>query len=195
MSNCQFIRRPWIWFLRFRHRKGYGVHSPSAYAFLRGVVYEGGEYYAYERLNRLHPWWQRWLLRYPITCRRLLFRLANEVHPATIAITGDRPLERTYMSAAVPSAEWITVAADQKLPSADLLFITADALPTLALPLPPMPSTGMLVAEGIHANAAARAAWNNILRDAQSIVSYDLYTYGIVRFDNTKHQQHYIVNF
>lgn len=201
VSKCQLVRRPWIWLLRVRHRKGYGVHSPSAYAFLRGVVYESGTYYAYAELDRLHPWWQRWLHLYPVRCRRLLFRLANYVHPSTILILGERPMEEAYMRAAVPSAKIEKLCPISPIGPIsprgpiDLLFVAREALSQLTLPLPPMAENGMLIVEGIHADAAARDRWRAIQQDPQTVITYDLYTYGLVFFDSTKYPQHYIVNF
>ena len=32
-------KRYWIWLKRFRHRKGYGVHSPFAFDFITRVIY------------------------------------------------------------------------------------------------------------------------------------------------------------
>lgn len=192
VSKCQLVRRPWIWLLRVRHRKGYGVHSPSAYAFLRGVVYESGTYYAYAELDRLHPWWQRWLHLYPVRCRRLLFRLANYVHPSTILILGERPIEEAYMRAAVPSA---TIVHQAPTAPGELWFVARESLSALPMPLPPMAENGMLIVEGIHTDAAARDRWRAIQQDPQTVITYDLYTYGIVFFDSTKYPQHYIVNF
>jgi len=33
------INRSWVWVKRFRHRKGYGVHSPFAFDFITRVIY------------------------------------------------------------------------------------------------------------------------------------------------------------
>ena len=33
------IHKGWIWVKRFRHRKGYGVHSPFAFDFITRVIY------------------------------------------------------------------------------------------------------------------------------------------------------------
>ena len=120
-SDMRLIRRPWVWFYRFRKRRGYGVHSPFAYSFLTSVVYERTAYYAYHDLNRLHPWWVRRGGLYPLTCRRLLFRLANYVHPQRICIMGDRPVERAYLTAAVPRAKWVEG-------DADFLFVAHEQL-------------------------------------------------------------------
>lgn len=44
----------WKSYLRWRHSKGYGVHSPYAYRFVKDVVSPGGYgYYAYHVADRL----------------------------------------------------------------------------------------------------------------------------------------------
>lgn len=182
----RLVRRPWIWLVRFRKRRGYGVHSPFAYAFLRGVVLEREAYYAYARLSRLHPWWVRWSIGYPIACRRLLFRLANYAHPRTIAIVGNRPIEQAYLQSAVPSAKLTQQ-------QGDFVFVAHDALQRFTLP--PMPTSGMVVVEGIHHDATARAVWKRLKDDPQTAVTFDLYDYGILLFNHNLNKQHYIVNF
>ena len=34
------LKRPFIWLSRFRHRCGYGVHSPFAFSLITQVIYE-----------------------------------------------------------------------------------------------------------------------------------------------------------
>ena len=101
----RLFRRPWIWLSRFRQRKGYGVHSPFAYSFIRGVVLESSAYYAYADLAPLHPWWVRWFHLYPMQCRRLLFRLANFAEPRTVELRTEDEVAKKYIRAAVPRAE------------------------------------------------------------------------------------------
>ena len=101
----RLFRRPWIWLSRFRQRKGYGVHSPFAYSFIRGVVLESSAYYAYADLAPLHPWWVRWFRLYPMQCRRLLFRLANFAEPRTVELRTEDEVAKKYIRAAVPRAE------------------------------------------------------------------------------------------
>lgn len=44
----------WDFYLRWRHSKGFGVHSPYAYKFVTDVVNPGKYgYYAYKRLDRI----------------------------------------------------------------------------------------------------------------------------------------------
>lgn len=45
------LKRPFIWLARFRHRCGYGVHSPFAFDLITNVIYERTPYYAYSSLE------------------------------------------------------------------------------------------------------------------------------------------------
>ena len=44
------LKRPFIWLSRFRHRCGYGVHSPFAFNLITQVIYESTPYYKYRDL-------------------------------------------------------------------------------------------------------------------------------------------------
>ena len=44
------LKRPFIWLYRFRHRCGYGVHSPFAFNLITHVIYETTPYYKYWEL-------------------------------------------------------------------------------------------------------------------------------------------------
>ena len=44
------LKRPFIWLYRFRHRCGYGVHSPFAFNLITHVIYETTPYYKYKEL-------------------------------------------------------------------------------------------------------------------------------------------------
>jgi len=194
----KLIRRPWVWLARVRHRRGYGVHSPAAFAFITGVIYERTPFYAFDELLALHPWWERWLYRFPVTCRRMLFRVANHEHPSSIAILGQRPLERAYLSAAVPSAKWVdsgNVNANGNDEQAAFVFVAVERLGEVSSLLPTLPQGATLVCEGIYENTSARTAWKAIKAHARTTLTYDLYTYGIALFDRSLTPAHYIVDF
>ena len=65
---------------RLRHRRGFGIHSPWAYTFVREVLCprRGYAYYAYCGLPRLHGHINE----------RLLFRLIVALQPASVAVVG-----------------------------------------------------------------------------------------------------------
>ena len=75
------LLRPFRWLKRFRHRCGYGIHSPFAFQFVTGVIYEKGEYYAYDALENLYRQESNHELR--LKDCKLLFRLANFAHAKT----------------------------------------------------------------------------------------------------------------
>ncbi len=64
------------WLARLRHSRGYGVHSPFAYALIMDAIREpaGYDYYAYAEL--------------PQARQRLLYRLAAYFDPAGIEACG-----------------------------------------------------------------------------------------------------------
>ena len=70
-----FARRIWNWCCRFRHRCGYGVHSPSDFFLITSVIYEILPYYAYEWLKASAS--SKTLPHYREKVNRLLFRLVN----------------------------------------------------------------------------------------------------------------------
>ena len=179
---------PLLWLRRFRHRRGYGVHSPFAFGFITGVVYERTPYYAYAELVALHPWWMRLPGFRPIARCRLLFRLANFAEARTVSLVGSLALEREYVCAAVPSAAVIDGVADFVLVAAERI---ADAVALAAA----MSARGMLVVEGIHQSDFTRAIWKKVEADPNTGVTFDLYDYGIAFFDHSLTKQHYVVNF
>ena len=46
------LRRFTRWISRWRHRRGYGVHSPWAFSWITQVIYNDMAYYAYADLQR-----------------------------------------------------------------------------------------------------------------------------------------------
>lgn len=194
----RLIRHPWVWFARFRKRKGYGVHSPFAFSFITTVVNERTPFYAYRELSRLHPWWVRLGRFYPVQCRRLLFRLANFAEPQTVCILGECPLEETYIKRAVPHARIynnVRVRDKGHLPVADFVLVAAERMDEALSLSKEMPENGMLVVEGIHRSAAATRQWHALQAADHTGITFDLYTYGVAFFDPHRHKQHYKVNF
>lgn len=211
----RLFRRPWIWLSRFRQRKGYGVHSPFAYSFIRGVVLESSAYYAYAELSHLHPWWVRWFHLYPMQCRRLLFRLANFAEPRTVELRTEDEVAKKYIRAAVPRAEVrrkegamsgevrrkegglaaVPEGSPEGREAADFVLVGKERLEEAAAVAARMPERGMLVCEGIHESRRAKEIWRTIREAPHTGVTFDLYTYGVAFFNPKLHKQHYKVNF
>ena len=79
-------RRIWNWCRRFRHRCGYGVHSPSDFFLITSVMYEGLPYYAYDRLKMASSNLSLPLYREKVI--KLLFRLVNYFRPMMLLEVG-----------------------------------------------------------------------------------------------------------
>ena len=98
------LKRPFIWLYRFRHRCGYGVHSPFAFNLITHVIYETTPYYKYKELaseqKRLMPQKGRAWGYESLKVKRLLFRLVNYVQPATIVDVGMQAASSLYLKAA-----------------------------------------------------------------------------------------------
>ena len=116
MKKQMFYKRVLIWLLRFRHRKGYGVHSPFAFNLITGVFYEKAPYYDYEYLkgivsrasDKSPALWKRNLESTRVY--ELLFRLVNDAQPHSILEIGTSVgVSSIYLSCCRKKARFITL--------------------------------------------------------------------------------------
>lgn len=107
MSVLQKISRS---YKRWRHGRGFGIHSPFAYTFITEVLRQPYAYYAYSVLDGR---------------QRLVFRIALYFRPATVALVGAESYA-TAVRAAMPSVCFTDIA------SADMLIVN-EALRASAL--------------------------------------------------------------
>ncbi len=169
---------PVIWLRRFRHRKGYGVHSPFAYQFLRGVVYETNPYYIYNVLDSELPTWHRFRIRRHL---HLLTRCVNWHQPRLIVVPTAGVSVMKYLRAGCRKAECLR---DWPEGEVDFCFLEH-------------PDDALLQHIGKHTllvmdNLRQHREWFDRL---PSVVSMDLWDIGIAFFDPHYNKQHYIVNF
>lgn len=78
------IALPVIFLSRIRHCAGYGVQSPTDYAFVREVIYEHGDYSLYPELfagSHKSAWMERKIAK-------LLLRISNYAQAESIATSG-----------------------------------------------------------------------------------------------------------
>ena len=81
------LMRCYVWLCRFRHRRGYGIHSPFAFGLVTKVFYERGAFYAYAPLRKM-----RRQIAHDTTERgdRLMLRIINAFQPADCFIGGEQ---------------------------------------------------------------------------------------------------------
>ena len=197
-----YLHRGYVWLSRITHCRGFGIQSPSAFAFVCHVVNERAPYYAYtplkERFSHLDGMQRK---RY-----RLYLRLANHLQPTAIYTVGASRNEArdAYWQAGCRKAQCHHVRLDSAttLPFAGKEQQVIVCTPPLS-PAHPLyeslllqaPAGLVWVVEHIHSNRTARRHWQQLVADERTGVTFDLYNCGIVFFDHLRPKQHYVVNF
>lgn len=119
MTNI--LLRSWNWCRRFRHRCGYGVHSPSDFFLVTSVVYECWPFYAYKPLHHLRRV-VAFLPHYREKVDQFLFRLVNHLQPSLLIEVGTGSgISTRYMSEACTSMQVYTLA-DKREDAVDRIF-------------------------------------------------------------------------
>lgn len=213
------------WIRRFRHRCGYGVHSPFAFDFITGVVYCSDAYYAYESLRRpLEPSISR-LDEYDPTSGltakdlRLLFRIANWAEPSSILLHGASPIVEAYISAARRSLTprplpvegsfcdenegSVLVYCDNPSELRGICDEREAPSVSSAAPSPCERAEGeatervalTIIIRGIHRSPENRVCWERLKASPLCTVSFDLGRFGIIIRRPKINAQHYVVNY
>ena len=203
------VQRIWNWCRRFRHRCGYGVHSPSDFFLITSVVYEALPYYAYEELRRTSG--SKALPHYREKVNRLLFRLVNFYRPGLLMEVGTGNGDSfRYMQAARPSMKSIGIKGMDKEEtfqqlnevleqekSLDFLHIgfTPYYKEIFENAFPYLHGTSCVVVGDIYASEERKKWWKKLIGDERVRISFDLYDIGILLFEEKRFKQNYIVNF
>lgn len=187
------IKKPFIWVIRFRKRRGYGVHSPFAFNFITTVLYQRGQFYNYKLINQL-PRSKEESKR----ILKLIFRLVNFIQPKTIVYRSTNSFVPEVMrwsrsdvqiSASLNDFTRVDLAyLSYKTPKEDLVYEIRTLWPSLH-------EDSMLIIYGIGYSKEMKALWAELIKDDKSGISFDLYDMGILFFNKSKNKQDYIVNF
>lgn len=172
------ISNPLIWLRRFRHRCGYGVHSPFAFRFITDILYMNLPYYAYEELDRELPFGCMFRVRKIL---HMLLRLSNWRQPRRIVCLSAPPYVRTYLQAGCRKADITDRIPEGK---ADLCWLDG-------------PDEQIISHLGEHSvlvldHLDRHREW---FRSLPAVLTFDLYDTGIALFDTKYNKQHYTVNF
>lgn len=203
------LKRPFIWLFRFRHRCGYGVHSPFAFDLITGVIYENTPYYKYkdlaaEQKRRIPEKDKRWKYESK-KVKQFLFRLVNYVQPATIVDAGTLSASALYLKAAKEGADYLPASDLSELflesgVPVDFLYLHDYRHPEFVeevfrICADRTTEKSVFVIEGIRYTSQMSALWKRMKKDDRAGITFDLYDLGIIFFDKTKIKQDYIVNF
>lgn len=200
---------PFVWLYRFRHRCGYGVHSPFAFHFITDVIYQRLPYYRYKDLAieeriQLEKHGKDWLYE-SRKIRRLLFRLVNYCQPHTVVDAGYMAASSLYLKAAREGVAYKNVTDVSELPAGgdwtvDFLYVHDYRRPDFVEAVfrrcvqHATPSS-LFVVEGIGYTHRMRHLWRQMQREATVGITFDLFDLGILFFDRTKVKQSYVVNY
>lgn len=203
------LKRPFIWLLRFRHRCGYGVHSPFAFNLITYVIYEKTPYYKYKDLAEAEKTLasekgENWLYESK-KIKRLLFRLVNYAQPETLVDAGTLSASSLYLKAGkvgadyLPATELSELFLETGIP-VDFLYLHDYRRPDFVeevfrICAARTRGKSVFVVEGIRYTPEMTALWKRMQRDERVGITFDLYDLGLIFFDKTKIKQDYIVNF
>ena len=201
------LKRPFIWLSRFRYRCGYGVHSPFAFDLITNVIYEKMPYYAYASLKQEQKkvsrerGWKKGSQK----VNRFLFRLVNNIQPATIIEVGRPSVSSLFLQSAKPSADYLFASdlsdlfLDADTP-VDFLYLNDYRQPELMekvfeVCVRRTTLKSVFVLHGICYSKDMKRLWRRLQDDERVGITFDLYDVGLLFFDKTKIKQRYIVNF
>ncbi len=189
--------RALVWLRRFRHRCGYGVHSPFAFRLITDVIYDRRKFYAYGPLaiqRRAH------VCGLSERLDQLMLRLAREVQPRRVALWGDPvDMTRRYVEAGC-QPDCIETVGCGRLPenrNYDWVFARrpGDSFDLFDQAARQAPNHALFIFEGIHRSKTAASNWKRITNDPRSTVTFDLYDIGLIFIHPKLNPQNYIVNF
>lgn len=162
--------------MRFRHKRGFGVHSPFMFNLILYVIRDKEKKYVYPAAaeTRNIPYRERKLCR-------LLFRLTTYLEAKTMVCLG-RNCEN--VEAYLSERMQVTTNSREDIGKADFIYIDKDARflwrDPAFLPLPVSGRRCMVITD-IYKNSFNARLWQQWRRTAQ--VSVDMMWYGLLIFD------------
>ena len=202
-------RRIWNWCQRIKHRRGYGVQSPTDFFLITSVIYERRPYYAYRMLkSRMYDYY---LPHYRDKVNRLLFRLVNYYQPSNLIEVGRENGEAfSYMRAASQKMMAFSIRRKEKemvLLQLERYLEEVNQIGCLHIGHTPfykevyesaisyVNQDSWFVVGGIHESGEKRMWWKQVKDDPRTGITYDLFDIGLVFFDKKRYKEHYIINF
>lgn len=206
------------WVNRQRHNRGFGIQSPSTFFFATQVLKERLPYYAYPLLDMIADE-ERSLSRRHIrelfritnhfspksiiaagspaaACAMAAARpeaakhCINEEVPGTIAC---KALEELGCPIRIGSSGTLLGNTVEGTDGFGMLYIgkVANYAELFDIALRHTNENSIVIVEEIHRDKAKEEWWQKIVDNPEAVITYDLYSYGIVLFNKERHKQHY----
>lgn len=217
-----WLLRGWNWCCRFRHRCGYGVHSPSDFFLITFVVYERMAFYAYRTLHDKRKTVLS-LPHYREKVDKFLFRFTNYWQPSSILEIGTGSgLSTLYMAEAkcaplytydsclhqevsrlLSSCSRIVYCTENEIRKWDSVSLpelvhiahTSHYQEIFEQVCDKADARTCVVVGSPYATKEKRQWWKSVVADTRTGVTFDLYDVGLVFFDRQRVKEHRIVNF
>lgn len=205
------------WINRKRHNRGYGIQSPSSFFFITQVLKEPLPYYAYPTLTtiakeegfstkRLKELFRITNYHKPQNCIALCSPAVacamTTARPSvdTYCITDKNPCKRTANQLTENRCKIIQgnitdglAAVLGKVKNIGILYIgnIPDRAELLEAALRYTNENSLIVIDGIHKDRLAKEWWQDIIDNPATIVTYDMYSYGLLYFNKERYKQNY----
>ena len=164
-----------VWLSRIHRCRGFGIQSPTDYAFVRYVVNEHWPYYAYDELHEAD--------RIREKKGRLYFRLSNWRQPSLMQADDYRKWWQ---------AGCRTMRFADHLEHVELAYLDIEESIGYEQLLACCDEHSVLVVDNICHNWER---WHAIERDNRTGTTFDLYYCGIVFMDTQRYKHNYQINF
>lgn len=202
-----------------RHNRGFGIQSPVAFRFVTNVLKETHPFYAYDKLNDLVKGCKEQNAGYCRRIFRIAnylhpdimiiagagggavpCALAAACGKARIYIIGSCSAFSSAVNDFLQKHSFHEMAGNESLQpimeerTGGLLIYIGDTpsyAETLKTAIKYANKHTVIIVEGIHKNSDRLALWEKTVKNPATVVTYDIYSAGIIFFDNEKQKQHY----
>ena len=178
MESLQTIIR------RLRNSKGYGVHSPNDYSFIKNVVNERLPYYQYGILAKEGQSKKERKLN------ELLLRIANFCQPEEIVVLDNKKEEKTkYLQAGCRKATINDHIGNKKT----LIYTTINQQTEKIIKQ--TSDNSVIIINGINKTNEAKAIWKQITARLNKHTLFDIKHIAIIIINHQQHQKLYKLYF
>ena len=181
-----FFFRFFTFLKRIRHCAGFGVQSPTDYAFVREVIYERWPYAQYAELEAHYGDTDSFLLK----LSQLLLRVSNYAQASQIGVIGTLPpVMEAHLKAGCRKSEIMKI----PIQPPSLLPRGGETLDSIGVSKKSLPREGrdhypLLIATDLNDQ------WQEYISQ-EHIISYDLYYLGIAFYDEKRYTEGHVINF
>ena len=205
------------WINRQRHNRGYGIQSPSSFFFVTQVLKERLPYYAYPALDAIAEE-ENYSSKHLKELFRIInhHKPTNCIAIASPAVACAMTTARTSVATFCITDTTPGEKANNLLVNYGCKVLRGDIINEFATILNELKEIGMLyisnipqraelletalrytndnsiiVIEDIHSDDATKEWWQRVIDNPSTIITYDLYSYGLLFFNKERIKQHY----